>query len=112
MTSIMMTDFLKNILYNSEYDACLVENPDGERVKRVTIVGKCCESGDVLIDEIKMPLIKKGDLLAVLATGAYNYSMASNYNRIPRLPVVMVKDKDTYLAVKRETYEDLIRLDV
>ena len=107
-----MGDNPRYILYNSEYDACTVKNPDAPKVKPVTIVGKCCESGDILIDGIHMPELKAGDLIAVLATGAYNYSMASNYNRIPRLPVVMVKDGKSYLAVKRETYEDLIRNDV
>ena len=61
---------------------------------------------------IKMPEIKAGDLLAVLSTGAYNYSMASNYNRIPRPPVVMVRDGKTYLAVKRESYEDILKNDI
>lgn len=107
-----MGDNPRYILYNSEYDALLVENSDGEKIKPVTIVGKCCESGDILIDSISMPEIKPGDLLAVLATGAYNYSMASNYNRIPRPPVVMVNGKRIYLAVKRESYEDLIRNDL
>lgn len=107
-----MGDNPRYILYSSEYDACPVKNPDAPRIKPVTIVGKCCESGDILIDGIHMPELKAGDLLAVLATGAYNYSMASNYNRIPRLPVVMVDNEKTYLAVKRETYEDLIRNDI
>ena len=73
---------------------------------------KCCGSGDILIENIEMPEIKAGDLLAVLATGAYNYSMASNYNRIPKLPVVFAKDGKDRLVVKRETYADLIRNDI
>ena len=73
-----------------------------------TIAGKCCESGDVLVKDAKLPKVKNGDLLAVLATGAYNYSMASNYNRIPRPPIVMIKDGEMKLAVKRESYDDLI----
>lgn len=81
-------------------------------MKKVTIVGKCCESGDVLIENIPMPEIKSGDLLAVLATGAYNYSMASNYNRIPRPPVILTKNGRSKLAVRRETYEDLVRNDM
>lgn len=107
-----MGDNPRFILYNSEYDALLVENPDGEKKGPVTIVGKCCESGDILIENIDMPDIKKGDLLAVLATGAYNYSMASNYNRIPRPPVVMADNGKTYLAVRRESYEDIIKCDL
>ena len=107
-----MGDNPRYILYGSKYDAVKVKNPDAAKDKKVTIVGKCCESGDVLIDGIEMPALKAGDLIAVLATGAYNYSMASNYNRIPRPPVIMVADGKPYLAVKRESYEDLIRNDV
>ena len=79
---------------------------------RDTIAGKCCESGDVLVRDAKLPKTEPGALLAVLATGAYNYSMASNYNRIPRLPIVMVKDGKASLAVRRETYEDLVACDL
>lgn len=107
-----MADNPRYILYSAEYSACAVKNPDAMPTKPVTIVGKCCESGDILIDGIHMPELKAGDLIAVLSTGAYNYSMSSNYNRIPRPPIVMVKDKETYLAVKRETYEDLIKNDL
>ncbi len=107
-----MGDNPRFILYNSEYDAVLVERPRAMPVKKVTIVGKCCESGDVLIENIPMPEIKSGDLLAVLATGAYNYSMASNYNRIPRPPVILTKNGRSKLAVRRETYEDLVRNDM
>ena len=78
----------------------------------VTVAGKCCESGDILVRDAKLPKVKPGDLLAVLATGAYNYSMASNYNRIPRPPIVMVRDGKTTLAVRRERYEDLVACDL
>lgn len=107
-----MGDNPRYILYNSEYDAKLVEKPCAPAVKKVTIVGKCCESGDILIENIPMPEIKSGDLIAVLATGAYNYSMASNYNRIPRLPIVIADNGRSRLAVRRETYEDLVRNDM
>lgn len=107
-----MGDNPRFILYGSEYDAVLVEKPDATKCGKVTIVGKCCESGDILIEDIEMPEIKAGDLLAVLATGAYNYSMSSNYNRIPKLPVVFVADGKDRVVVKRETYEDLIRNDI
>jgi len=107
-----MTDNPRYILYQSEYDAVLANNPAAEKVETVTIAGKCCESGDILIKDIKMPVIKPGDYLAVLATGAYNYSMSSNYNRIPRPPVVMVNNGQSKLIVKRETYEDIIRNDI
>lgn len=107
-----MADNPRHIMYGSEYEAVLVENPCGEKTDIVTIAGKCCESGDILIRDVKLPLIKTGDLIAVLATGAYNYSMASNYNRIPRPPIIMIKDGEPVLAVKRETYADLLRNDM
>ena len=90
----------------------LVNNHSAPKVEKVTIAGKCCESGDILIEDIMMPKIKSGQYLAILATGGYNYSMSSNYNRIPRPPVVMVKDGQAKVIVKRETYEDLIRNDI
>ena len=103
-----MGDNPRYILYESEYEAVRVHEPLAEKTLTATIAGKCCESGDILIKDAKLPEVKAGDLIAVLATGAYNYSMASNYNRIPRLPIVMVKDGETRLAVKRESYDDLI----
>ena len=81
-----MTDNPRYILYGSKYEAILANKPNEKPVETVTIAGKCCESGDILIKDIKMPVIETGDILAVLCTGAYNYSMASNYNRIPRPP--------------------------
>jgi len=78
----------------------------------VTIAGKCCESGDLIQENAPVQTLEPGDILAVLSTGAYNYSMSSNYNRIPRPPVVMVKDGKARLVVKRETYDDLIRNDL
>ncbi len=107
-----MVDNPRYILYQSEYEAVLVNNPSAPKVEKVTIAGKCCESGDILIEDIMMPKIKSGQYLAILATGGYNYSMSSNYNRIPRPPVVMVKDGQAKVIVKRETYEDLIRNDI
>lgn len=107
-----MADNPRYILYGAEYTALLVKKPLAEKTKKVTIVGKCCESGDILLENVMMPEINEGDLLAVLTTGAYNYSMASNYNRIPRLPVIMAADGNAKIAVKRETYDDLIRNDV
>ena len=76
------------------------------------VVGRCCESGDIIQPDVSVPAdMKRGDLVAVLTTGAYNYSMASNYNRIPRPPVVMLKDGESYVAVRRETLEDIVSLD-
>ncbi len=107
-----MGDNPRYILYESEYEAVAVQNPRGEKTLTATIAGKCCESGDILIADAELPEVNAGDLLAVLATGAYNYSMASNYNRIPRPPIVMVKDGKPYVAVKRETYEGLVSNDI
>lgn len=107
-----MVDNPRYIMYESKYDALMVNNPNAKCEKIVTIAGKCCESGDILIKDINMPIINAGDLIAVLATGAYNYSMSSNYNRIPRPPVVMVKSGDSKVVVKRESYEDIIKNDL
>jgi len=107
-----MADNPRYALYQSEYDAVLANRANEAKIEKVTIAGKCCESGDILIKDIKMPEIQKNDILAVLATGAYNYSMSSNYNRIARPPVVLVKDGNSRLIVKREDYEDIIRNDI
>ena len=77
------------------------------------MVGRCCESGDIIQPGVELPAsIKRGDIIATLTTGAYNYSMASNYNRVPRLPIIMLSKGESYVAVKRETFEDVARLDV
>ncbi len=81
-------------------------------MSKVTIAGKCCESGDLLAKDIDMPEVMENDIIAVLATGAYNYSMSSNYNRIPKPPVVLVKEGRHRIIVKREDYDDLIRNDL
>ena len=107
-----MTDNPRYIMYGAKYDAKLVSNPNGAEEQMVTVAGRCCESGDVLIENIDLPKVNVGDLLAILSTGAYNYSMASNYNRIPRPPIVMVSNGEAKLAVRRETYEDLVRNDM
>jgi diaminopimelate decarboxylase len=77
----------------------------------VTIAGKCCESGDILIKDLKLPLASPGDLLAIFTTGAYHYSMSSNYNRLPRPAVILVSQGKDDVIVKRETYSDIIRND-
>ena len=77
----------------------------------VTIAGKCCESGDILIKDLKLPSASPGDLLAVFTTGAYHYSMSSNYNRLSRPAVVLVNQGKDDLIVKRETYADIVRND-
>ena len=107
-----MTDNPRFALYGSPYTILPVF--DGEGAKEpCSVVGRCCESGDILQENVPMRSdVQRGDLLACLTTGAYHYSMASNYNRIPRPPVVMLKDGESYLAVKRETIEDIVRLDI
>lgn len=111
-----MTDNPRFALYRSPYTVLLAnrtEAADAEEAMRCSVVGRCCESGDILQENVKMPkTVARGDLLAVLTTGAYNYSMSSNYNRIPRPPVVMLAGGESYLAVKRETPEDVCRNDL
>ena len=107
-----MGDNPRYIMYESEYEAVVANNANAPKNEKVTIAGKCCESGDLLIKDAMMPEINVGDTLAVLATGAYNYSMASNYNRIPRPAVVAVSNGNSKVVVKRETYEDIIKNDL
>ena len=107
-----MGDNPRYIMYESEYTAVVANNAGAKPCEKVTVAGKCCESGDILLKDTMMPEIKVGDTLAVLATGAYNYSMASNYNRIPRPAVVAVSGGKSKIVVKRESYEDLIRNDL
>ncbi len=107
-----MTDNPRYILYQAKYTA-LIANKAGQPAKtKVTIAGKCCESGDLIQEDAMIQEPQVGDVLAVLSTGAYNYSMASNYNRNPRPAVVMVKDGNPRVVIRRESYEDLIRNDL
>ena len=108
-----MTDNPRFALYGSPYTILAVEDKGDTETERVSVVGRCCESGDIIQENIPMRSdICRGDLIATLTTGAYNYSMASNYNRIPRPPVVMLRDGRSYLAVKRERPEDIAGLDI
>ncbi len=107
-----MCDNPRYILYQSEYTAVVANHADEKPSETVTIAGKCCESGDLLAKDLMLSQTSVGDTLAVLATGAYNYSMASNYNRIPRPAVVAVSDGKARVVVKRESYEDLVRNDL
>jgi diaminopimelate decarboxylase len=107
-----MTDNPRPALYESQYEA-VVANRANEPVEEVvSIAGKCCESGDMLIWDLEVPKVQSGDLLAVACTGAYNYAMASNYNRLRKPAVVFVQGGKADLAVKREGYEHLIGNDV
>jgi diaminopimelate decarboxylase len=107
-----MPDNPRYALYQSQYTALIANKASLPRDFRATIAGRCCESGDLLGENIDIQRPERGDILAVLVTGAYNYSMASNYNRIPRPPVIMIKDGVAKLAVRRETYEDIISHDI
>ncbi len=107
-----MTDNPRYALYEAEYTAVVPERINEPATEKVTIAGRCCESGDLIGKDLMIPPVKAGELLAVLATGAYNYSMASNYNRVPKPPVIMVRDGKAKLVVRRESYEDLLRNDI
>lgn len=107
-----MTDNPRYALYGSKYTVLLANRMNEEADFKCDVVGRCCESGDVIQPEVIMPKPDRGDIVAVCTTGAYNYSMASNYNRIPRPPVVMLSGNEDYIAVKRETFDDIIMNDV
>ncbi|WP_144933370.1 diaminopimelate decarboxylase [Paenibacillus sp. 32O-W] len=107
-----MTDNPRPALYDSKYEAMLANRGKDANAETVSIAGKCCESGDMLIWDLELPKVQSGDILAVSCTGAYNYAMASNYNRIRRPAVVFVKDGQADLVVKRESLDDLTDLDV
>lgn len=107
-----MNDNPRPALYSAIYEASIANKMKDKKTKTYTIAGKCCESGDIIRKDIELPEAEAGDIVAVASTGSYNYSMASNYNRIGKPAVVFVRDGNAQLAVKRETYEDLIRNDV
>ena len=108
-----MGDNPRFALYGSRYTCLPAGKMNGPREMVCSVVGRCCESGDIIQENVAMPEdIRRGDLLAVCTTGAYNYSMASNYNRLPRPPIVMLRDGQRYLAVRRESLEDLCRNDL
>ena len=107
-----MTDNPRYALYQSPYTVAIADRADEEGDTLVTVAGRNCESGDVIQENVMLNSPKAGDTLAVFCTGAYNYSMASNYNRVPRPPVVMIKDGKSRVIVKRETYEDIIKNDI
>lgn len=107
-----MTDNPRVALYGAVYEAILANRSAAGSSEAVNIAGKCCESGDMLIWDLPLPSMHRGDLLAVPCTGAYNYSMSSNYNRLLRPAMVLVNDGEAHLIVKRETYDDLLRNDI
>ncbi|MBQ8345014.1 MAG: diaminopimelate decarboxylase [Clostridia bacterium] len=107
-----MPDNPRYALYQSQYTALIANRASEPRTYRATLAGRCCESGDLLGENMEIQPARRGDILAVLVTGAYNDSMASNYNRLPRPPVILVKDGQARIAVRRETYADLTARDV
>lgn len=107
-----MADSPRYILYKSEYEAIVANKANEERTEKVTIAGKCCESGDLIGENMSLQHAESGDIIAVCATGAYNYSMSSNYNRLQKPAVVFVNKGTSRIAVKRETLDDIIRNDV
>jgi len=107
-----MSDNPRPILYQAVYDAKIASKANDNPAEKVTIGGRFCESGDILIKDIKLPKVEVDDILAVLCTGAYGYSMASNYNRVPRPAMALVNNGQATLIVKRENYDDLIKDDV
>ena len=108
-----MSDNPRPVLYGSGYEAFDVSNPKAPRTQSVRLVGKHCESGDILIDEAWLPATTGVEaLIATPVTGAYSYSMASNYNRVPRPAVIFVKDGKAREVLRRETFDDLARLEV
>ena len=106
-----MTDNPRYALYGSKYEACVANKAGDPCDFTATIAGRCCESGDLIGENMKIQKPEAGDILTVFSTGAYNYSMASNYNRVPRPPVIMIKNGEPKIIVKRETYEDIIKND-
>ena len=108
-----MTDNPRYALYGSSYTVYNALKMNCERTLLADVVGRCCESGDIIQPKVLLPECERGDIIAVLTTGAYNYSMASNYNRLTRPPVIMLKhDGSDYVAVKRETLENIIQNDI
>ena len=102
-----MADNPRYALYGAEHEVLSAERPTAPARERFTIAGRCCESGDMIRENVPLPCIEPGEHLAVLTTGAYNYSMASHYNCVPRPPIVMLSGGRDYIAVRRETYEDM-----
>ena len=107
-----MADNIRPALYQAQYEAAILGDMNAIPDKEVTLAGKFCESGDVLIDKVKLANPKVGDLVGITTTGAYCYSMSSNYNRFAKPAVVFVKDGKSKVVVKRETLDDLIRNDL
>lgn len=107
-----MADNPRPSMYQAKYKAQVANKPESENSQKVTIAGKFCESGDILIKDINLPELEEGDILCVFNTGAYNYSMASNYNRFPKPAAVLVNNSQSDIIINRESLDDLISHDV
>ena len=106
-----MSDNIRPAMYGAEYTAQVANKPEDENFEKVTIAGRFCESGDILIKDVELPELEEGDILCVYNTGAYNYSMASNYNRVPKPAMILVNNSQSDIIVTRETLDDLISHD-
>ena len=106
-----MGDNIRPALYQAQYEAVLAGKPHAEPVETVRLAGRYCESGDIIINKLALPKSRPGDVIAVLATGAYGYSMAANYNRVPRPAVVFAENGQAQVVVTRETYADIVSHD-
>lgn len=107
-----MTDNIRPALYGAKYEGCITNKVEDHKTEIYTVAGKCCESGDIVIRDIRLPKADKNDMLLVSSTGAYNFSMSSNYNRVERPAMVFLSGEKEVLAVKRQSYEDLVQGDV
>ncbi len=107
-----MADNPRPSMYQAKYYAEIANKPDCELSKEITVAGRFCESGDILIKDIQLPLVEEGDILCVYNTGAYNYSMASNYNRVQKPAMVLVNNSQSDIIINRETLDDLVHHDV
>lgn len=107
-----LTDNLRPALYDAKYEGIIANKANEQITHKASIAGKCCESGDMLIWDLPIPKVQSGDILAVFSTGAYGYSMASHYNRLPKAAVVFVEDGQDKLVVRRETYKDMVANDL
>lgn len=107
-----MTDNPRYTLYGALYTVIAAGKAEEKLSLKATVAGRCCESGDIIQENVMLPEVCRGDILAVAGTGAYNYSMASNYNRIPRPPVVMLYKGQDYTAIRREEFKDICKCDI
>ena len=107
-----MADNPRPSMYQAEYSAVIANKPEKDADTMVTVAGRFCESGDILIKDILLPSPEEGDILCVFNTGAYNYSMASNYNRVQKSAMVLVNNSQSDMIINRETLDDIISHDV